>query len=102
MTLVFTSRFPPYNTRTTILIVHPLIWLSGLGSMGLAMALNLQRHLSSIAAPPLAYNNRTMSRGEPLAGIGGVGYEDVGELVANADVIFLSVCQAAPATSPAC
>lgn len=59
--------------------------------MGLAMAINLQKYLTSINAPALAYHNRTMSRGEPLAQLGGTPYESAGELVDNADMIFISV-----------
>lgn len=59
--------------------------------MGLAMAINLQKYLTSINAPALAYHNRTMARGEPLIQLGGTPYESVGELVDNADMVFISV-----------
>ncbi|KAF2704452.1 NAD(P)-binding protein [Pleomassaria siparia CBS 279.74] len=54
-------------------------WI-GLGSMGLAMAQNIQKHLYENNLPALRYSNRTLSRGEPLEGLGGVP-----------DVIFISV-----------
>lgn len=59
--------------------------------MGLGMASNLQRHLSQLGAPNLHYHNRTMSRGQALQALGGVPCEDIGDLVSNTDVIFLSL-----------
>ncbi|ROW11365.1 hypothetical protein VMCG_01067 [Cytospora schulzeri] len=70
---------------------HPRLGWIGLGSMGLGMATNLQRHLSKTAAPSLQYHNRTMSRGEPLEQIGGVPCKSIGDLVTNSDIIFLSL-----------
>ncbi|KAH8755981.1 hypothetical protein F5883DRAFT_569725 [Diaporthe sp. PMI_573] len=67
-----------------------LAWI-GLGSMGLAMANNLQRHLSKLGAPSLNYHNRTMSRGQTLQGLGGVPCENVADLVSRSDVVFLSL-----------
>ncbi|KAK7402871.1 hypothetical protein QQX98_011356 [Neonectria punicea] len=65
-------------------------WI-GLGSMGLPMATNLQKHLSQIGAPHLRYYNRTMSRGEPLQSQGGVPSTSVKDLVANTDIVFMSL-----------
>ncbi|KAG8164608.1 hypothetical protein KVR01_004883 [Diaporthe batatas] len=65
-------------------------WI-GLGSMGLAMATNLQRHLSKLGAPGVNYHNRTMGRGQALQALGGVPCESVADLVPRADVIFLSL-----------
>lgn len=59
--------------------------------MGLAMATNLQRHLSRLGAPGLHYHNRTMSRGQALQALGGVPCDDIAALVSSADVIFLSL-----------
>lgn len=65
-------------------------WI-GLGSMGLAMATNLQRHLTKLGAPGLNYHNRTMSRGQTLQGLGGVPCENVADLISGSDVVFLSL-----------
>lgn len=65
-------------------------WI-GLGSMGLAMATNLQRHLSKLGAPALNYHNRTMSRGQTLHSLGGVPCENIAHLVSGSDVVFLSL-----------
>ncbi|ETN44998.1 uncharacterized protein HMPREF1541_09874 [Cyphellophora europaea CBS 101466] len=66
--------------------------------MGLAMASNLQNYLVSISGLPLAYNNRTMSRGEPLAQLGAKPYSSVTDLVANCDLIFISLSDDAAVT----
>ena len=64
----------------------------GLGSMGLAMAINLQRHLAAVeGAEPVHYFNRTISRGEPLHQIGGQPAQSVQGLVARCDVVFMSL-----------
>jgi 3-hydroxyisobutyrate dehydrogenase-like beta-hydroxyacid dehydrogenase len=65
-------------------------WI-GLGSMGLAMALNLQNHINKSGGHPLRYTNRTISRGAPLEAIGGVPSTSVAEVVQNCDIIFISV-----------
>jgi 3-hydroxyisobutyrate dehydrogenase-like beta-hydroxyacid dehydrogenase len=67
-------------------------WI-GLGSMGLAMATNIQKHLASNTYPALKYWNRTISRGEPLKQAGGIPCSSPEELVQNCDVIFISVSQ---------
>lgn len=59
--------------------------------MGLAMATNLQRHLTKLGAPGLNYHNRTMSRGQTLQGLGGVPCENVADLISGSDVVFLSL-----------
>lgn len=65
-------------------------WI-GLGSMGIGMSKNLQKHLSSIAAPPLIYTNRTLSRGDAIKALGAVPAQSVGELAKTCDIIFSCV-----------
>ncbi|KFA48804.1 hypothetical protein S40293_01511 [Stachybotrys chartarum IBT 40293] len=72
-------------------------WI-GLGSMGLAMALNLQTHLRTTSAPGLVFFNRTASRGEALGELGGVAAASVADLVAETDVAFLSLSDDAALT----
>ncbi|KAJ3540685.1 hypothetical protein NM208_g4955 [Fusarium decemcellulare] len=69
----------------------PRIGWIGLGSMGLPMATNLQKHLVSLGAPSLTYYNRTISRGDPLKGLGGQPSPTARDLVANSDIIFMSL-----------
>ena len=59
--------------------------------MGLAMATNLQKHLASSKAPPLNYTNRTVSRGETLTALGARGYYQPRAVVADSDIILISV-----------
>lgn len=70
---------------------EPTLTRTGLGSMGLAMATNLQRHLSQTGSPSLTYHNRTMSRGEPLRELGASPSPTINHLLANTDIIFLSL-----------
>ncbi|PYH48386.1 NAD(P)-dependent oxidoreductase [Aspergillus saccharolyticus JOP 1030-1] len=63
----------------------------GLGSMGLAMASNLQRHLASKRALNLIYSNRTMARGDPLGALGGTPESSYTNLVAQCGIIFTMV-----------
>ncbi|BCS02702.1 NAD(P)-dependent oxidoreductase [Aspergillus luchuensis] len=70
---------------------HPRFGWIGLGSMGQAMALNLQAHLSHINAPSLKFYNRTAARGLPVHEIGGVQYTNIPDLIANADICFIAV-----------
>jgi 3-hydroxyisobutyrate dehydrogenase-like beta-hydroxyacid dehydrogenase len=63
----------------------------GLGSMGLAMANNLQRHLAAKKALSLLYTNRTMSRGSPLQSIGGIPEPSFDKLVSRCGIIFTMV-----------
>ncbi|KAM4062387.1 NAD binding domain of 6-phosphogluconate dehydrogenase [Hirsutella rhossiliensis] len=67
--------------------VQPRVGWIGLGSMGQAMALNLQKHMSKTGAPNIRYYNRTVSRGIPLQEIGGVGDAALEDTV---DAIILS------------
>ncbi|KAK2766620.1 hypothetical protein CKAH01_15423 [Colletotrichum kahawae] len=70
---------------------HPRLGWIGLGSMGIGMAVNLQKHLAQNGAPSLQYHNRTMSQGEPLEIIGGIPRPEVKHLLANSDIIFMSL-----------
>ncbi|KAK1987592.1 hypothetical protein LZ30DRAFT_152277 [Colletotrichum cereale] len=70
---------------------HPRIGWIGLGSMGLGMASNLQKHLVKLNAPNLQYYNRTLSRGAPLSEIGGLARSNVKDLVNNTDIVFMSL-----------
>ncbi|KAJ5450662.1 uncharacterized protein N7458_007111 [Penicillium daleae] len=63
----------------------------GLGSMGLAMANNLQRHLAAKKALSLLYTNRTMSRGSPLQSLGGIPEPSFDKLVSRCGIIFTMV-----------
>tara|TARA_R110002003_G_scaffold23_6_gene1148 strand:- start:3102 stop:3317 length:216 start_codon:yes stop_codon:yes gene_type:complete len=59
--------------------------------MGLAMAINIQNHLTERNLSPLKYWNRTISRGEPLQASGGVACQSPEDLVQSCDIIFISV-----------
>lgn len=59
--------------------------------MGLAMATNLQNHLSQTNSPSLHYHNRTMSRGDTLQALGASPSPTIARLLANTDTIFLSL-----------
>ncbi|KAJ5987355.1 hypothetical protein N7451_011720 [Penicillium sp. IBT 35674x] len=63
----------------------------GLGSMGLAMASNLQRHLVTKKSLNLLYTNRTMSRGTPLQALGAVAEPSFEKLVSRCGIIFTMV-----------
>lgn len=63
----------------------------GLGSMGLAMATNLQRHLATKGALNLVYSNRTMARGDTLKRLGAVPEPSFPKLVAQCRIIFTMV-----------
>ncbi|RMZ69015.1 hypothetical protein GMOD_00002920 [Pyrenophora seminiperda CCB06] len=65
-------------------------WI-GLGSMGLAMATNMQTHITQQALPSLKYWNRTLSRGHGLKANGAIPSPSIGELVQQCDIIFISV-----------
>ncbi|KAJ5027406.1 hypothetical protein PSV08DRAFT_223267 [Bipolaris maydis] len=67
-------------------------WI-GLGSMGLAMATNIQKHIQQHPDdyPPLKYWNRTPSRGKPLEGLGATACPTIADLVQICNVIFISV-----------
>ncbi|KAL4965659.1 NAD(P)-dependent oxidoreductase [Aspergillus stella-maris] len=66
----------------------PRIGWYGLGSMGLPMAMNLQRHLVKTQEPNLTYYNRTISTGEPLNELGATPAASLTDLVEKCDVIF--------------
>lgn len=59
--------------------------------MGLAMASNLQRHLSTQKALSLLYSNRTISRGHALQALGGVPESNFQKLVSRCGIIFTMV-----------
>jgi 3-hydroxyisobutyrate dehydrogenase-like beta-hydroxyacid dehydrogenase len=60
--------------------------------MGLAMAKNVQRALSTQEKQAsLNYYNRTASKGAPLAEMGGIPCQSIAELSKNCDLIFISV-----------
>ncbi|KKK22211.1 6-phosphogluconate dehydrogenase family protein [Aspergillus rambellii] len=63
----------------------------GLGSMGLAMATNLQRHLAAKNGLSLVYSNRTMSRGDSLQALGATAETSFEKLVAQCGIIFTMV-----------
>ncbi|KAL4762670.1 NAD(P)-dependent oxidoreductase [Aspergillus foveolatus] len=64
----------------------------GLGSMGLAMATNLQKHLATKSTlNSLLYSNRTMSRGESLKALGAKPETNFSKLVAQCGIIFTMV-----------
>ncbi|KAJ4166585.1 hypothetical protein NW765_007825 [Fusarium oxysporum] len=72
-------------------MASPQIGWIGLGSMGLPMATNLQKHLTSAGAPSLIYYNRTISRGDSLKSLGAQPAPSAKDLVGNCDTIFLSL-----------
>lgn len=61
--------------------------------MGLAMALNIQRHLKAIGQPGLCYWNRTISKGEELGNIGGEPCTGAVDVASKCGVTFISVSQ---------
>lgn len=63
----------------------------GLGSMGLAMATNLQRHLVTKKAPGMIYSNRTMARGNPLQALGGTSETSFEKVVGQCGIIFTMI-----------
>ncbi|PWY77521.1 NAD(P)-binding protein [Aspergillus heteromorphus CBS 117.55] len=69
----------------------PRIGWYGLGSMGLAMASNLQKQLVRKATQSLIYNNRTMARGDALKALGGTPESSFPNVVAQCGIIFTMV-----------
>lgn len=65
-------------------------WI-GLGSMGLAMALNMQKHLKATVQPNLHYWNRTISKGDKLKDIGGEPCTCAVNVAWKCGVMFISV-----------
>jgi 3-hydroxyisobutyrate dehydrogenase-like beta-hydroxyacid dehydrogenase len=59
--------------------------------MGLAMALNLQKHLQPNGLPALRYSNRTLSKGQPLQDAGAIPENEFQDVVEQSDVIFTMV-----------
>ncbi|KAK8859351.1 NAD binding domain of 6-phosphogluconate dehydrogenase-domain-containing protein [Apiospora arundinis] len=66
-------------------------WI-GLGSMGSAMAKNVQKHLTTAGKdqPPLRVYNRTASRCAALEELGAKKYESIAELARDSDIVFIS------------
>lgn len=65
-------------------------WI-GLGSMGAAMAKNIHVYLQSQHGTSLRFYNRTASRGDALEALGGQRCASVAEVVAESDVVFISM-----------
>ncbi|KAJ1883277.1 hypothetical protein H4R99_000601 [Coemansia sp. RSA 1722] len=63
----------------------------GLGTMGQAMALNLQAHRISTNNPPISVYNRSIAKTQLLKEKGATVYETPTKIAANSDVIFLSL-----------
>ncbi|VUC30163.1 unnamed protein product [Clonostachys rosea] len=63
----------------------------GLGSMGIKMALNLQRHLTAKGMPPLRYSNRTLSKGEELQKAGAIPESEFEGLVNQSSIVFTMI-----------
>ncbi|KAB8073162.1 hypothetical protein BDV29DRAFT_175970 [Aspergillus leporis] len=63
----------------------------GLGSMGLAMATNLQKHLATKTATNLLYSNRTMAHGDALRALGATPEISFPKLVGQCGIIFTMV-----------
>ncbi|RDW95289.1 6-phosphogluconate dehydrogenase family protein [Coleophoma crateriformis] len=72
-------------------MAQPQVGWIGLGSMGIGMAKNLQKYLTSVSAPALIYTNRTISRGVPLDALGGVPVTSVTEVAQKSEIIFSCV-----------
>lgn len=60
--------------------------------MGLAMAMNLQKHLQVTKQQNLLFTNRTMSRGAALEELGGIPVASISGVVRRSDIVFISVC----------
>lgn len=71
----------------------PVGWI-GLGSMGLAMAINIQKHLRASSLPNLHYWNRTIAKGKELGATGGEPSKNPAELCSNCGITFISVSHA--------
>ncbi|KAH6685985.1 6-phosphogluconate dehydrogenase family protein [Plectosphaerella plurivora] len=63
----------------------------GLGSMGIGMAFNVQKHLQYQRLPPLHYSNRTLSRGEPLQAAGAIQEGTFEDVLRVADIVFTMI-----------
>ncbi|KAJ5640066.1 3-hydroxyisobutyrate dehydrogenase [Penicillium longicatenatum] len=69
----------------------PRVGWYGLGSMGLGMSLNLQKHFRANGLPPLRYSNRTLSKGHVLRDAGAIPEENFESVVQKSDVIFTMI-----------
>ncbi|PYH93100.1 6-phosphogluconate dehydrogenase family protein [Aspergillus ellipticus CBS 707.79] len=69
----------------------PQVGWIGLGSMGLQMSKNLQRHLNKTNQQCLIYTNRTLSRGASLETLGAKPVETVAQVVQASDIVFSCV-----------
>ncbi|PWY86644.1 6-phosphogluconate dehydrogenase C-terminal domain-like protein [Aspergillus heteromorphus CBS 117.55] len=67
--------------------------------MGLAMAMNLQTHLSQTGAPSLHFYNRTPARGQPLLSIGGTQSPSIRDLILDVDICCIAVSNGDAVTS---
>lgn len=67
-------------------------WI-GLGSMGIGMSKNLQKHLSKAGAPSLIYTNRTLARNEQLQALGAIPIQIVKDVASKCDIIFSCVSE---------
>lgn len=83
----------PATKQTSIEAHLPIGWI-GLGSMGLAMAINIQKHLKASDLPNLHYWNRTISRGQDLQANNGEPREDSADVCRKCGVTFISVSHA--------
>ncbi|KZF20145.1 6-phosphogluconate dehydrogenase [Xylona heveae TC161] len=73
---------------TVAAATFPRLGWIGLGAMGLGMAKNLQRHLTSTGAPALIFTNRTLSRGKDLEALGAKPANTVAEVVQSSDIVI--------------
>jgi 3-hydroxyisobutyrate dehydrogenase-like beta-hydroxyacid dehydrogenase len=65
-------------------------WI-GLGSMGIGMAKNIQKHLAAHGSQQLRVFNRTASRCAPVEELGAKRSDSIPQLAQECDIIFLSV-----------
>ncbi|ORX97703.1 hypothetical protein K493DRAFT_313948 [Basidiobolus meristosporus CBS 931.73] len=63
----------------------------GMGNMGQAMALNLQKHFAKQQLPSLLVWNRSADKCKPVVEAGGKQTNSVTELVKQSDVVFVSL-----------
>ncbi|KAK9686983.1 hypothetical protein K7432_014956 [Basidiobolus ranarum] len=63
----------------------------GMGNMGQAMALNLQKHFAKEQLPSVLVWNRTLDKCKPVVEAGGRQIDSVAELVSQSDIVFVSL-----------
>ncbi|CAG8678930.1 4010_t:CDS:2, partial [Scutellospora calospora] len=63
----------------------------GLGAMGLPMAINLQKYLSSNSFAPLVVYNRTFSKTHAVKEIGAIAATSLKQVIEYANIIFTSL-----------